>query len=74
MKPSQTQYVVIYRVCQHLRNKIAEHGSPEEIARFKEAMESFLDTLADLLNDPKVAKAWDEEVQQMLKDAKRGLK
>jgi hypothetical protein len=58
---AQTQYFVTKGHMKHLEYKIFQGASAEEIARFRNVMIPFLDTLADLMNNPEIAKQWDDD-------------
>ena len=48
----------------HLTTKLDQNATSEEKEAFKRVRISFLDTLADLLNDPRIAEAWEKEEEQ----------
>lgn len=62
MRNARHQYDVIVSIVGHLIRQIDKNATPEERARFKEVYVPFLDTLADLLNTPRIAQAWEEEL------------
>ena len=67
MKNARTQFHVTNSHLEHLNYMISLGGSAEERARFHAARVELLDTLGDLLNNPKIAKAWeDDEVNKRI--------
>ena len=69
MKNARTQFHVTNSHLEHLNYMIALNGTPEQRAKFHEARVQLLDTLGDLLNDPKIARAWeDDEVNKRIED------
>ena len=61
-KNAKTQYEVTRGMMEHLEYKIAQGASIAELTQFQDAKIQLLDTLANLLINPEIAKAWEDSV------------
>lgn len=66
MTNAKRQMQVAKSFVEHLETKIALNCSDEEFLRFRKAKIEFLDTVADLLNNPKIAVQWDNPLRNAL--------
>jgi hemoglobin-like flavoprotein len=62
MNNAKHQYEVVKDLLDHVDEKIMSSGSSRlSVVHFQILKETLLDKLADLLNDPVIAKAWDDQ-------------